>query len=263
MLFRSYTDVPGLPAAIPALVNDLDLEVIAPDGSVYHGNQMDQGESVAGAPGFDRINNVECIILNAPLPGEYTIRVRAQNVVEDSRRDTPAIGQDFALVISGDIPLPGVGVVILDRAAYPAPATAQLRLIDFDLAGQTTAQVALSSSTETNAEAITLRAYGVTGVFTGAVAIVTGAVAADGKLQVADGDTIQATYQDAGGQVRIATALIDRTPPGITNVTATNAFGRTFIHWETDEPTFGAVYFGTNVASLSLATNREIGRAHV
>ena len=50
--------------------------VIAPDGSVYHGNQMDQGESVAGAPGFDRINNVECIILNAPLPGEYTIRVR-------------------------------------------------------------------------------------------------------------------------------------------------------------------------------------------
>ena len=28
----TYTDVPGLPAAIPALVNDLDLEVIAPDG---------------------------------------------------------------------------------------------------------------------------------------------------------------------------------------------------------------------------------------
>lgn len=26
----AYTDVPGLPAAIPALVNDLDLEVISP-----------------------------------------------------------------------------------------------------------------------------------------------------------------------------------------------------------------------------------------
>src|SRR5205814_2311361 len=31
----AYTDVPGLPAALPALVNDLDLEVVGPDGKVY------------------------------------------------------------------------------------------------------------------------------------------------------------------------------------------------------------------------------------
>src|SRR2546427_9269091 len=36
----AYTDVPGFPGAIPALVNDLDLEVEAPDGRVYRGNQF-------------------------------------------------------------------------------------------------------------------------------------------------------------------------------------------------------------------------------
>src|SRR6185369_2135065 len=44
----TYTDVPGLPAAIPALVNDLDLEVIAPDGKLYRGNQFIDGESIDG-----------------------------------------------------------------------------------------------------------------------------------------------------------------------------------------------------------------------
>ena len=258
----TYTDVPGLPAAIPALVNDLDLEVIAPDGSVYHGNQFDHGESVAGAPGFDTINNVEAVHLRAPLPGEYIVRVRARNVVEDARRDTAAVDQDFALVISGDLPLPGVGVVIFDRTAYTAPATALLRLIDFDLAGRATAQISLTSTTETNAEAITLRAYGNAGVFTGAVVLATGAVAADGRVQVTDGDAIQARYQDSAGQVRTAEANIDRQAPVISNVTVTNQFGRTYIRWDTDEATFGAVRYGTNAALPLSATNRVFDTTH-
>ena len=258
----TYTDVPGLPAAIPALVNDLDLEVIAPDGSVYHGNQFDHGDSVAGAPGFDAINNVEGVHLRVPLPGEYRVRVHARNVAEDARRDTVAVDQDFALVISGDIPAPGVGVVILDRTSYTAPATAMLRLIDFDLAGQGTAQVALSSTTETNAETITLRAFGNAGVFTGAVVIATGAVAADGKLQVNHGDTIQAAYQDAAGLVRTTEAGVDLQAPVISNVTFTNQFGRVYVRWDTDEAAFGAVRFGTNSSVLLSATNRVFDTAH-
>ena len=42
----AYTDVPGLPAAIPALVNDLDLEVVTPSGDVFAGNQFLDGESI-------------------------------------------------------------------------------------------------------------------------------------------------------------------------------------------------------------------------
>ena len=40
------------------------------------------------------------------LPGEYIVRVRARNVPQDARGDTPAVDQDFALVISASIAAP-------------------------------------------------------------------------------------------------------------------------------------------------------------
>ena len=99
----AYTDVPGFSGAIPALVNDLDLELVAPDGRIYRGNQFEEGESVPDAPTSDNINNVEGVYLSVPQPGEYLVRVRARNVVEDARLDTPEVDQDFALVVSGDL----------------------------------------------------------------------------------------------------------------------------------------------------------------
>ena len=94
----AYTDVPGFPGAIPALVNDLDLEVVVPDGTLYRGNQFGAGESVPNAPTPDKLNNVEGIYLSQPAPGDYLVRVRASKVVQDARLDTAAIDQDFALV---------------------------------------------------------------------------------------------------------------------------------------------------------------------
>ena len=52
------------------------------------------------------------------------MRVRASRVVEDARADTPAVDQDFALVISAQSPAPGVGAVFLDREHYRAPSDA-------------------------------------------------------------------------------------------------------------------------------------------
>jgi len=168
----AYTDVPGFPGAIAALVNDLDLEVVAPDGRIYRGNQFDEGESIPNATTADTINNVEAVHLAAPVPGEYTIRVRARSVVEDSRIDTGAVDQDFALVISGAIPVPGVGTVILDRSAYRAPSVIKITLIDSDLAGQTSASVSARSTTEPGGENVVLTASSSSGIFTGAVASV-------------------------------------------------------------------------------------------
>ena len=106
----AYTDVAGFPGAIPALVNDLDLEVVGPDGTLYRGNQFAGNDSVPNAPSPDNLNNVEAVHLAQPLPGDYLVRVRARHVVQDARLDTAAIDQDFALVISGDLARPGVGV---------------------------------------------------------------------------------------------------------------------------------------------------------
>ena len=74
----AYTDVPGFPGAIPALVNDLDLEVVGPDGTLYRGNQFGAGESVPNCPFPDKLNNVEGVYLSQPAPGDYLVRVRAQ-----------------------------------------------------------------------------------------------------------------------------------------------------------------------------------------
>ena len=259
----AYTDVPGFPGAIPALVNDLDLEVVAPDGRIYRGNQFDQGESVPDAPSSDNINNVEAVHLQSPAPGEYLVRVRARNVVEDARLDTPAVDQDFALVVSGDLPLPGAGVLFFDRGAYRAPDVIKIKLIDPDLASQASVNVLVTSSTEPVGESLTLVASGPLGVFTNNIATVTGPATPDGRLQVAHGDTIQASYQDASPAApRTATARADLVPPLVTNVSETNQFGKAVIVWTTDEPATSVVRYGTN-GNLSLAaTNTVLEQSH-
>ena len=221
---------PGFAGAVSALVNDLDLEVTAPDGRVYRGNQLFSGESVPNSPGRDSINNVEAVYLANPLPGEYIIRVQARRVVEDSRVDTVPVDQDFALVTSADIPAPGTGLVLLDRRAYTIPGTIKVQVIDSDLAGQSSVSVQLRSTTDSPGKTLQLRAANTSGSFTGTVATVRAGVLTGG-LQIAHNDTIEAIYQDAFSGPKTATARADLVPPVLSSVTSTNAFGRTAIRW--------------------------------
>jgi hypothetical protein len=259
-----YTDPPGFPAALPALVNDLDLEVVGPGGALYRGNQFDQGDSIPNPGASDRLNNVEAVHLLAPEPGEYLVRVRAQNVVEDVFHRTNAPPQqDFALVISGDLPLPGVGVLLFDRGAYAAPGTIQIKLIDFDLAGQASVNVRVQSASEPAGENVLLGPCGAAGVFTGAVATVTGPPVSDGRLQIKHGDAIEAQYQDASPPAtRSATAVADFVPPVISAVGSTTRFGRAFISWDTDEPANAIVRYGLGPNLTLAATNSTLATHH-
>lgn len=252
----AYTDVPGTPLTVPALVNDLDLEVLAPDGHVYHGNQFFAGESIADATAFDALNNVEAVHLAAPVPGEYVIRIRARNIPMDARRDTAAIDQDFALVASGHFAPPGTGIVTFDRRVYSAPASIKLRLVDYDLTGQPTATITLRSTTESTGENITLFASGTSGSFTAIVATATGPALNDGKLQLQHNDTITAVYQDASPAAqRTFTARADLLPPVISGVATTNRFGKTQVRWNTDEPAQSVLVYGATTALGSALTN--------
>ncbi|MGN6555958.1 MAG: S8 family serine peptidase, partial [Verrucomicrobiota bacterium] len=252
----AYTDVPGMPSAVIALVNDLDLEVTAPDGRVYRGNQFEAGESIPNAVLPDTINNVEAVHLRAPLPGEYVIRVRATRVVEDARRETSPVDQDFALVVSARIAAPGAGIVTFDRTVYRAPDQIRLTLVDYNLAGQGSATVLLRSTAEPAGESITLAPMGVTGLFTGAVATVTGPALADGKLQVGHTNLIEAIYADAQPAAnRVFTATTDLMPPVISNVQGTSRFGQVMVSWNTDEPANAMVYYGTNQLASSVSNN--------
>jgi subtilase family serine protease/subtilisin family serine protease len=88
-----WTDAPSSTAAARHLVNDLDLELIAPDGTVYSGNVFVDGWTVPGGL-QDRTNNVENAYVAAPMAGEWTVAVRAYNV--------PQGPQPYALVIGRD-----------------------------------------------------------------------------------------------------------------------------------------------------------------
>lgn len=259
----AYTDVPGFPGAIPALVNDLDLEVVGPDGALYRGNQFGAGESVPNAPTPDKLNNVEGVYLSQPAPGDYLVRVRASKVVQDARRDSAARDQDFALVASGNLVRPGTGFILLDRPTYTAPGFIQIEVFDAARAASNTVSVLVTNLTKHKGTSCFLTALGTFGAFTGAVATVTG-VAGAGQIQIAAGDILEAHYSDSSGTTRIATAAADLLPPSISAVAPTIDVGVLTITWQTSEPANSIVRYGTNSANLNLAvTNSTLVTSHV
>lgn len=106
-LTLAWTDAPAQPLAGNALVNDLDLELVAPDGTLYRGNQWTADDvnvpgdrrSLADPPGRDALNNVEGVWLPAPAVGLYTIRVVGHDVPGEPGRPT----QGAALVTAGAV----------------------------------------------------------------------------------------------------------------------------------------------------------------
>jgi subtilase family serine protease/subtilisin family serine protease len=102
----AWTDAPSTTAAAKHLVNDLDLQLIAPDGTTYNGNGFVDGYAVPGTTP-DRTNNLENVYIAAPAAGDWTIVVRGYNV--------PQGPQPFALVIGREAnpvqQLPRVSVV--------------------------------------------------------------------------------------------------------------------------------------------------------
>ncbi len=260
----AYTDVPGFPGAIPALVNDLDLEVVGPDGTLYRGNQFGAGESVPNAPSPDQLNNVEGTYLSQPIPGDYLLRVRASKVVADARLDTPAIvDQDFALVTSGDLVRPGNGFIFLDRPSYTAPGTMQIDVFDPVRAASNSVSVLVTNLTSHGSVIDLPHVSGNYGAFTGAVATVTGTAGA-GQIQIANGDNLEADYIDTTGTKRSATAVADLIPPTINSVASGTDAGVLTITWQTSEPATSIVRYGTNSSNLNLAvTNLTLVTSHV
>jgi hypothetical protein len=101
----AYTDLPGVPLATIALVNDLDLRVISPTGAIYHGNHG-LLEGVWSRPGGepDRVNNIENVFVEDPTPGSWTIEITAARVLQDAWADTPEFDTPFAVVARGVLP---------------------------------------------------------------------------------------------------------------------------------------------------------------
>ncbi len=239
----AWSDYPAALGAAKALVNDLDLEVTAPDGTVYRGNNFGtfaQGGSVAGGS-FDDRNVEEAVLLKAPLAGVWRVRVLGSNVVVGP--------QPFALVATGGLDA-AYGRVFVDRPVYSESDAVGIRVEDADA---TAVQVLVSSSVEPGGEVLALSQGSAQGIWTGTIRTVFGPPAADGLLEVQDGDTIRIAYADISpGHTDMATARVDAAGPVIFNVAADQLGTTTVrIQWRTDEAATSGIRYGVTPLDLN------------
>ena len=111
-LTLAWQDYPGASGASKTLVNDLDLTVTSPSGTVYHPNNLDTA---------DHANNIEFIEFTAAETGVYSVKVNGYSVSKTS----PHGGQPFALVLSGP------GTVLEETAPAVAVASAPTNILQY------------------------------------------------------------------------------------------------------------------------------------
>jgi hypothetical protein len=199
----TWPDPPALVASPSYLVNDLDLVVTAPNGTVYRGNAWstrDRNPATREAtapnalPASDN-DNVEVVRLpvgGAPA-GVWRVEVVGESVPGSPFVDGGA-RQDFAVLAVGPVASAG-GTLRFARPRFGCDGVAGLEALDADAGASITVTVRTASGDE---ETATLSALG-GGRYSGGVALASGQpiVAGNGRLELADGDELTAIYQDA------------------------------------------------------------------
>ena len=83
-------------------LNDLNLRVTSPSGTVYFGNNGLLAENFSSPGGVpNTLDTVENVILSGPEAGTWSVTVAAAEIVSDNHVETAAIDADFALVVVG------------------------------------------------------------------------------------------------------------------------------------------------------------------
>ncbi len=116
----TWSDERGSRFSTTQLVNDLDLEVTSPDGTLYLGNDFANGKSTTGGT-RDVLNNLEVVLIDTAAMGTWTVKVKdAQHNgaktqpyaiavlghgVNDLRPDPKVVPEAFAM----DVGIPQVG----------------------------------------------------------------------------------------------------------------------------------------------------------
>ena len=248
----AWTDYPGTLGASKALVNDLDLQVAAPNGTVYRGNNFGAfalGRSVPGGT-FDTTNSEEAVILKSPAAGDWTVTVIGANV--------PVGPQPFALVATGGLDR-NYGRLSLDKPTYGEADTIHIRVEDADA---TAVSVRVNSTLEPAGETVTLAQPAPGSPWTGTIATAFAQPAPDGILEVRDGDTITVTYVDASpAHTAVARAKVRSTVPTVSDVAADQVQATSAeIRWSTDLPSDSGVAYGTGPAALTNSVNETLLR---
>ncbi len=123
----AYPDPPGTTSAGLHRINNVDLRVLSPSGTEYHGNVgLDVGTHSQPGGIANVVDTVENVFVLNPEAGSWTVEVTAREVNEDGHLATPVDDVVFSLVVTGatatsGAPTPG-----------EASATDQLRVTGYD-----------------------------------------------------------------------------------------------------------------------------------
>jgi len=245
-----WSDYPGDPVAAKALVNNLDLTVTDPGSQEYKGNVFSTGSPHQSQTGgsYDNLNPVEGVRIPGSN-GVWTIKITATNVAKGS--------QPFALAVFGPLN-DAAGRVYLDKPTYSDADTASITV---ETSGASSVKVNVTSETETTPEQVTLTQQGTSGIWTGTIqTLATGG--ADGKIGVADGNTITVKYTDAAGD-HFAKAAVDLGSPTISGVWVSN-IADTFVtvNWQTSKPADSKITFGNAKPPATAQTDNIVTMAH-
>lgn len=117
-----FNDIPGTTSATLHRINDLDLTVTSPSGTIYRGNFGLDAANYSPAGGTrDGKNNVENVFVQNPQAGVWKVEIEAREINQDQYLSTPQADAVFALVSTG-----GAGSICLaptaDFTATPNPA---------------------------------------------------------------------------------------------------------------------------------------------
>lgn len=144
----AWTDPAGSASAASALVNDLDLKLIAPNGTVnypYSLAGLSDPAALATVTGPNKMDNIEQVMVPAPMAGHWQIEVRGAAVQGT---------QSFALVSNKNMPVDtvppgGTYVVINSGGRFALSYDVQLFLAGYDNLGVTGYYVSENSTPPT------------------------------------------------------------------------------------------------------------------
>jgi len=242
-----YTDPPGTTSAAMHRINDLNLKVTAPGGTIYHGNNG-LLEGTASTPGGspNDLDTVENVFIANPAAGTWTVEIHAAEVNQDAHLATAETDVVYALVVTGatgEFVQPSGGSVRLHREDFGCGKLVEIRVTDGNIVGSTVS-VEIHSESESIPETVVLtQTRPGSGKFAGTIITDPGpAVEGDGLLAVSDNGLITVEYIDAsdgsGGVnlLRQDTATVECHAAVISNVHV-EELGNTsvIIAWNTDK----------------------------
>lgn len=97
-----YRDWPGTTGSSLHRINDMDLRVTDPSGTVYWGNRGLKNNMWSNAGGNPNTKDtVENVFVQKPASGTWIVTVIASELNQDTHVETAVLDSDYALVVSG------------------------------------------------------------------------------------------------------------------------------------------------------------------